>query len=1649
MLESLQCKFRPVLCRFVPYIFASLLTSLPVSAQVTVGTPPFGSFNGGPDIVNIGNLNVQEMIPVRQKAGRGTDFVINLVYNSSVWVPSGTWQFVTTTNIPGWQGLSPSGQAYIGYSTTYSSGQCTNNGYNWYMWQNYGYGGFYYYDQQGIRHNFNTNGSGPLGWGYITNNGAGICGPTPGFYPSSATQSLSASDGSGYTMKVTPVGGGSAYPTVSSNDGTIINAPIIANPSWGSISTTDRNGNQITSSNGVYTDTLNKTALSITGSAPSNTNLCYMAPSGGNACFVVSYKTYVVRTNFGCSGIVEYNTSRSAQTSLVDKVTLPDGSAYQFNYEVTYQDTHAPHDVTGRIASIQMPTGGTTSYQYSTGTSGVNGISCSDGSATTLLRTTPDGQWTYTRTQVSGNHWQTKITTPPDPANQPPVGNDTVVDFWKDSATSQNTNNFYETQRLTYQGSSSSGTLLQTATTCYNTNTSSCTTTAVSSPITQRNVTSQFGSTGRQALEVFKYISTGLLSEEDDYDYASGPPTVVLRKTFVTYASLGNGIGDRPASVTICSASGTSSSCGNAGTVVAQTTYTYDHTTPATSSGTPQHVSITGSRGNATTVARFVQGSTNLSQTYTYYDTGMLQTATDVNNATTTDNYPDAISTCGNAFATSVNLPITNPQLTRYYTWNCDGAVATQFTDENGGNTIVAYTDLYFWRPASTTDPTNAVVNYSYPSSSPYNWSETTLTVVSNTSVLDKLTTFDGVGRVHVQQVRQGPTSPHFDTVETDYDALGRTSRVTQPYSGNAGQTSSTAPATTLTYDALNRTLQQTDAGTTAYTYPQNDAYVTIGPQPTGENTKRRQLEYDGLGRLSSVCEVTNAAQSGNCGQNSPATGYLTSHTYDAAGNLIGVTQNAQPGGTAQTRSYSYDGLARMISETNPEIGPSSGPAPITYAYDSATGCTGTYSGDLVKKVDQVGNTTCFAYDALHRTTSITYSGPYSSVTPNRYFAYDTATVNGTAMVKVKNRLAEAYTATTQSGTKITDEGFSYTARGEVSDVYELTPHSNSSYYHVAQTYWPHGAPSQLSSNITGLPTIGYGGTIGSTAGLDGEAHVTQVTAGSGQNPVTNVAYNPYGSPPQSTVTFGSGDSDVFSYDANTARMTQYQFNINSQSSTGVLTWNANSSLQKLVITDPFNSADNQTCNYGFDDMLRVTSANCGSAANQTFSYDPFGNINKSGSPYSFQPTYSATTNRMTSLGSFTPTYDNNGNVTNDSNHTYAWDANGNSVTIDSVGLTFDALDRAVEKNVSGTYTPIVYSPTGEKLALMGGSGGQTLQNAFVSLPGKAMAVYTSSGLDHYRHADWLGSARLSSSPSRTVLSTVAYAPFGEKYAQSGSSDLSFTGMNQDTVTSDYDFLYREYSTEGRWPSPDPAGLGAGNPVNPQSWNRYAYVMNNPLGFVDPLGLDGQCTFGDGNEYPCWGYDASYNSLVNGVPPTGPSLGGPQYDGNGNYLFTACSPPAGTMNIATNCGYQGGEETKIPRWYQQMVNQVQCAVTKNLSDGSATAGDCSNIPPFLLPYLKSTGTGSNKRLVADWASFLGAMDLPDALTVPSAPQLTPQYVQSLSWGAIRQNAVQQSCKQAAQAITRFEKMNPGAPVPPALLQAVDTCGEAGASVQLF
>src|SRR5258708_8839253 len=132
-----------------------------------------------------------------------------------------------------------------------------------------------------------------------------------------------------------------------------------------------------------------------------------------------------------------------------------------------------------------------------------------------------------------------------------------------------------------------------------------------------------------------------------------------------------------------------------------------------------------------------------------------------------------------------------------------------------------------------------------------------------------------------------------------------------------------------------------------------------------------------------------------------------------------------------------------------------------------------------------------------------------------------------------------------------------------------------------------------------------------------------------------------------------------YQYDPNTLRMTQYSAALNNGTISGTLTWNPNGSLQQLVIADPFNSADAQTCTYGADDLRRIAGASCGPTWAQTFSYDAFGNITKNGS-ISWIPGYDASTNHYTLAGTG---YDADGNVLKDSFNTYTWDAEGKQLS--------------------------------------------------------------------------------------------------------------------------------------------------------------------------------------------------------------------------------------------------------------------------------------------------------------------------------------------------------------------------------------------------
>jgi RHS repeat-associated protein len=70
------------------------------------------------------------------------------------------------------------------------------------------------------------------------------------------------------------------------------------------------------------------------------------------------------------------------------------------------------------------------------------------------------------------------------------------------------------------------------------------------------------------------------------------------------------------------------------------------------------------------------------------------------------------------------------------------------------------------------------------------------------------------------------------------------------------------------------------------------------------------------------------------------------------------------------------------------------------------------------------------------------------------------------------------------------------------------------------------------------------------------------------------------------------------------------------------------------------------------------------------------------------------------------------------------------------------------------------------------------------------------------------------------------------------TTNYNFTGDTQDTIAGTYDTVNRELNpSQGRWLSPDPGGMAVVDPANPQTWNRYAYVANNPINAIDPAGL--------------------------------------------------------------------------------------------------------------------------------------------------------------------------------------------------------------------
>jgi RHS repeat-associated protein len=135
---------------------------------------------------------------------------------------------------------------------------------------------------------------------------------------------------------------------------------------------------------------------------------------------------------------------------------------------------------------------------------------------------------------------------------------------------------------------------------------------------------------------------------------------------------------------------------------------------------------------------------------------------------------------------------------------------------------------------------------------------------------------------------------------------------------------------------------------------------------------------------------------------------------------------------------------------------------------------------------------------------------------------------------------------------------------------------------------------------------------------------------------------------------------------------------------------------------------------------------------------------------------------------------------------------------------------------------------------------------------GASSGTSTSANLK-YVLTDLQGSARAlmdnSGSGTSTIIARHDYLPFGEeifagaglrtttqKYSVTDKVRQRFAMTERDEATGLDHTWFRKYdSFAGRWTSPDAL---SGSVADPQSFNHYSYAANDPMNFIDPLGLD-------------------------------------------------------------------------------------------------------------------------------------------------------------------------------------------------------------------
>jgi len=426
------------------------------------------------------------------------------------------------------------------------------------------------------------------------------------------------------------------------------------------------------------------------------------------------------------------------------------------------------------------------------------------------------------------------------------------------------------------------------------------------------------------------------------------------------------------------------------------------------------------------------------------------------------------------------------------------------------------------------------------------------------------------------------------------------------------------------------------------------------------------------------------------------------------------------------------------------------------------------------------------------------------------------------------------------------DAIFGYDTMGRVNTYAQCTPAGCNN-----GTRWIQNYQYNYIGEPAGGATIGGGNTWTNTYNSIGQ--LTQVwdscltnnnsACTSSGDVVSGIAYNALGKPTSDLL--GNGFQEGWNYDRN-GRVTSY--NPGGTSPYGYwLTWNPGTIAAS-------GDAVNGNYNYSYDSFGRIMCMYSGTACNSTsggeaigWAYDRWGNrwqqnvVAGSGPA----PQYTFNPNNQFQGGNGI-SYDVAGNIINDSSHSYKYDAASRLIAVDggsTATYSYNSRGLRVQRYVGSSQHEKLFDLSGFPTADMA-PGSLNMYFGDIYSGGRHWATnqwYGSAATTMYLLADWLGGIRMWKDQSGNTDLTCENFPFGDaKTCQGGfSTTWGVFGDENDSENNTYHTDARKQSpTQGRWLTPDPAAASVIDVTNPQTWNRYAYVRNNPLSRVDPSGLN-------------------------------------------------------------------------------------------------------------------------------------------------------------------------------------------------------------------